>query len=214
MGLEFIPIFTEWAKEYDATVEGRDPEYAEVFSRYPEMLQMIAEKSGNQVLEFGSGTGNLTTALLRAGKKVYPIEPSEEMRQIARQKPELKDVHFANGDMENFEHPSTQIDTIVANFVFHHLNGIEKQRALKQYAALLPAGGKVIIGDTMFLSRMRFDDVILQSMASGKDTLADDLQREYYPLIPDLENYFHEAGFTATFLQINTFAWIVEATKK
>ncbi|BCA86496.1 putative methyltransferase YrrT [Enterococcus saigonensis] len=214
MGLEFIPIFKEWADEYDETVAGHDPEYADVFLGYEEMLKMITEKSGQTVLEFGSGTGNLTLALLNAGKDVYPVEPSVEMRALAQSKPELATVEFLAGDMENFPLPNRNIDTIAANFVFHHLNGIEKKRALKKYAALLPQGGKVIIGDTMFVSQLRFDAIITAAIAAGKQTLASDLQREYYPLLPDLENYFHEAGFAVKFWQINTFAWIAEAVKK
>lgn len=214
MGLEFMPIFKEWAGAYDDTVAGGDREYAEVFLNYNEMLHMIAEKSGQIVLEFGSGTGNLTISLLNAGKIVYPIEPSAEMRALAQSKPELEKVDFLTGDMENFPVPNDNIDTIAANFVFHHLNGIEKKQALKKYATLLPKGGKVIIGDTMFVSQIRFDDVITEAVKAEKLTLAADLQREYYPLLPDLENYFHEAGFAVKFWQINTFAWIAEAVKK
>lgn len=214
MGLEFIPIFKEWAKEYDETVAGHDPEYAEVFANYSEMLTMITEKAGQNVLEFGSGTGNLTIALLKAGKTVFPVEPSAEMRDLAKEKAELAGIDFLAGDMENFPLPAGNIDTIVANFVFHHLNGIEKKRALQKYAVLLPKGGKVIIGDTMFVSQMRFDDTITTAINTGKETLAADLQREYYPLLPNLENYFHEAGFTVKFWQINSFAWIAEAVKR
>lgn len=66
----------------------------------------------------------------------------------------------------------------------------------------------------MFVSQIRFDDVITEAVKAEKLTLAADLQREYYPLLPDLENYFHEAGFAVKFWQIKTFAWIAEAVKK
>lgn len=32
MGREFIPIFSDWAAEYDETVAGKDEEYRAVFS--------------------------------------------------------------------------------------------------------------------------------------------------------------------------------------
>ena len=50
MGREFIPIFSEWAKQYDETVKGKeDEEYREVFLHYPELLANIAEKAGDSV---------------------------------------------------------------------------------------------------------------------------------------------------------------------
>ena len=74
------------------------------------------------------------------------------MRQVAEAKPELSQVTFIDGDMEQFPQINFPIDTIVSSYVFHHLNETEKQRVIKRYKALLSEGGKVIIGDTMFLS--------------------------------------------------------------
>ena len=51
MGREFIPIFSEWAKQYDETVKGKDEEYREVFLHYPELLANIAEKAGDSMKE-------------------------------------------------------------------------------------------------------------------------------------------------------------------
>jgi putative AdoMet-dependent methyltransferase len=78
MGREFIPIFSDWAAEYDETVAGKDEEYRAVFFKYEQLLAEIAEKAGRSVVEFGSGTGNLTQALLTQGKNVLAIEPSPE----------------------------------------------------------------------------------------------------------------------------------------
>ncbi|MER2118551.1 MAG: class I SAM-dependent methyltransferase, partial [Enterococcus casseliflavus] len=102
MGREFIPIFSDWAAEYDETVAGKDEEYRAVFFKYEQLLAEIAEKAGQYVVEFGSGTGNLTQALLDQGKNVLAIEPSPEMRRIAKSKPSLSKVTFVDGDMEVF----------------------------------------------------------------------------------------------------------------
>lgn len=101
MGREFIPIFSDWAAEYDETVAGKDEEYRAVL-KYEQLLAEIAEKAGRSVVEFGSGTGNLTQALLDQGKNVLAIEPSPEMRRIAKSKPSLSKVTFVDGDMEVF----------------------------------------------------------------------------------------------------------------
>lgn len=211
MGREFIPIFSEWAKQYDETVKGKDEEYREVFLHYPELLANIAEKAGDSVIEFGSGTGNLTLELIRRKKTVFAIEPSAAMRQVAEAKPELSQVTFIDGDMEQFPQINFPIDTIVSSYVFHHLNETEKQRVIKRYKALLSEGGKVIIGDTMFLSPEHKESILRQAIKANHLRLAADLQREYYPLIPDIEPYFRANGFTSRFKQINAFVWLVEA---
>lgn len=38
MGREFIPIFSDWAAEYDETVAGKDEEYRAVFFKYEQLL--------------------------------------------------------------------------------------------------------------------------------------------------------------------------------
>ncbi|MDF2557477.1 MAG: hypothetical protein K0R71_1305 [Bacillales bacterium] len=213
MGREFLHVFTDWASEYDSSIQGHDKEYAEVFRNYPTILKIIADKAGNSVIEFGSGTGNLTKELILKNKQVYPVEPSPEMREIANNKPELQHITFIDGDMEHFPKPNFIIDTIVSTFVFHHLNGDEKQRVIQQYYDLLPPGGKIIFGDTMFLSEASHFKKINTALEENKLNLAKDLQREYYPLIPDIETYFTNAGFTTRFIQMNSYVWIVEAQK-
>ena len=58
MGREFLPLFEEWAKRYDETVNGDDPEYSEVFRNYEAILQEVVNLATGRILEFGAGTGN------------------------------------------------------------------------------------------------------------------------------------------------------------
>lgn len=213
MGLEFMPIFEEWASDYDNEVNGGNPEYQEVFAGYWRILEEITTLSGEIVLEFGSGTGNLTEKLLAAGKTVYPVEPSQEMLNIAQQKSALKDVTFLAGDMEDFPVLPEKIDTIVSNLVFHHLTASEKEQAIRRYNQLLPIGGKIIFGDTMFLSEKDYKEIVAAEKAHSRTELAADLEREYYPLIPELEAYFSTSGFQTNFRQMNRFVWLVVAEK-
>lgn len=213
MGLEFMPIFKDWAVSYDDEVEGHNPQYKDVFEGYWDIITEIINQSGNSILEFGSGTGNLTEKLLQAGKKVYPIEPSQEMRAIAQEKLKDYQVEFLDGDMENFPQPENEVDTIVSNLVFHHLNAAEKNSALAAYNKILPSGGKIIFGDTMFLSQAALDAIIERESSRGFEDLVEDLNREYYPLITDLEEIFRANNFKTTYRQMNNYVWIVIAEK-
>lgn len=101
MGREFLSLFDHWADSYDDTVSGHDEQYKEVFRRYPAILKEIVRLSGQNVLEFGSGTGNLTALLLAADKNVFGVEPSDAMKKAALQKG-LPDL-FHDGDFYHFQ---------------------------------------------------------------------------------------------------------------
>jgi len=212
MGREFLEIFEDWAESYDAFVEGEDPQYQEVFRGYDQILSAIVEKSGNSVIEFGVGTGNLTRKLLEAGKVVFPIEPSPQMCDLAKAKLGSA-VQIHDGDLLVFPLPPHEVDTIVSSYVFHHLNDEEKGEAARCYGALLPVGGKVVFADTMFESEAVRQSLIEQAKQAGFADLKADLEREYYPLIPDIARLFEDAGFATEFVQYNDFVWILEAVK-
>lgn len=212
MGREFLDIFTDWSSDYDDFVEGKDPEYQAVFEGYSTILKEIVRRSGLNVLEFGIGTGNLTEQLIMAGKWVFPIEPSKEMRKLAEIKLPNEMVIY-DGDMQHYPSPTRQLDTIVSSYVFHHLTDIEKGLALKDYASQLEGGGKVIFADTMFESQATNDQAIAQAKQKQFYALAEDLEREYYPLIPTLKELFEQAYFKVSFHQMNDYVWIAEGTK-
>ncbi|MFL2105323.1 class I SAM-dependent methyltransferase [Desemzia sp. FAM 23991] len=212
MGREFLDIFTDWATDYDDFVTGEDEEYKEVFLGYDSILQELVKRSGEFVLELGVGTGNLTRKLLAAGKRVYPIEPSGEMRQLADAKL-LGTVDIIDGDMQTFPLPPYKINTILSSYVFHHLNANEKAEVLHQYYELLEDGGSVVFADTMFIDRDSYEQKLAEAAHNQFYDLEEDLKREYYPLIPDLYRSFKDAGFSVSFTQMNPYVWIVEGKK-
>ncbi|MGQ0421726.1 class I SAM-dependent DNA methyltransferase, partial [Bacillus sp. HC-Mk] len=120
MGTEFNGLFDEWAHTYDSFVQGEDIQYKEVFAHYEDILEDVVNKSFGNVLEFGVGTGNLTNKLLLAGRTVYGIEPSREMRMIAKEKLP-KEFSITEGDFLSFEVPNS-IDAIVFKNSLHNWN--------------------------------------------------------------------------------------------
>ncbi|MUK88784.1 methyltransferase domain-containing protein [Ornithinibacillus sp. L9] len=212
MGREFIDIFEDWAEDYDHAVSGHDPQYKAVFADYENILHEVAKASYGNVLEFGVGTGNLTDKLLQAGLQVTGIEPSPAMREIVREK--LPEIEVVDGDFITFPNPTIEIDTIVSSYAFHHLNDVEKEQAVRQFAEMLPVGGKIVFADTMFESNVVKENIIHDSMQKGYTDLVDDLNREYYPIIDDIRNIFERSHFDISFKQMNDFVWLIIANKK
>ncbi|MBP2240510.1 putative AdoMet-dependent methyltransferase [Cytobacillus eiseniae] len=212
MGKEFLEIFEQWAGTYDDTVTGHDIEYREVFKHYDRLLQMVADRAYGHVVEFGPGTGNLTTKFIEKGLKVTGIEPSPSMRALAIEKVG-KQSSIIDGDFLSFS-VDQPIDIFASSYAFHHLTDEEKGTAIAKYGKLLATGGKIVFADTMYESADAYKQAIKKAVEDGFHNLAEDLQREYYTTIPFLKGLLEENGFTAAFEQCNDFVWIMEGVKK
>lgn len=210
MGREFVEIFDEWIDSYDASVSGEDPEYRDVFEKYEDILLAVTHKSFGNVIEFGTGTGNLTEKLLKAGYNVIGIEPNDAMRRVTAER--FPEISVVDGDLLAFN-VEYNIDTFVSTYVFHHLTDVEKGKALQKYASLLSTGGKIVFADTIFITEQAKIDQIEKERSRGFNNVADDLEREYYTTIPVLERAFKDAGFTVQFERMNDYVWLMDATK-
>lgn len=211
MGREFIDIFNDWSAEnYDASTSGQDPEYKDVFENYDGILDSVAERVAGTVIEFGTGTGNLTGKLMKHSN-VIGIEPNEVMRKLTAER--FPDLQVLDGDLLDFPKPES-VDAFVSSYVFHHLNDEEKGRALQLYADLLNSGGKVVFADTAFISEEAKRQQIEKERKRGYHKVADDLEREYYTTVPILIERFETAGFTVEMKKMNDYVWLMDATKK
>ncbi|MEN2767758.1 class I SAM-dependent DNA methyltransferase [Ornithinibacillus xuwenensis] len=212
MGREFLDIFEEWAEEYDNSVTGQDPQYKEVFRDYDIILDEVSANSIGSVLEFGVGTGNLTVKLLERGHHVFGVEPSAAMREITSEK--LPEADVVDGDFLHYPNPPFPIHTIVSTYAFHHLTDAEKNQAIRKFSETLAPNGKVVFADTMFETEIAKQQKIDEALALGFHDLADDLKREYYPLIGTMEELFKQNNFDISFKQMNDFVWLIIANYK
>jgi putative AdoMet-dependent methyltransferase len=212
MGREFMEVFEQWAEYYDDTVVGRDEEYKEVFLNYDRILEEVSKRSKGHVVEFGVGTGNLTTKLLDQGLEVTGIEPSPSMRNIANEKLGSR-LKVLDGDFLTYPEVK-EVDTYVSTYAFHHLTDTEKEIAIENYGKQLASGGKIVFADTMYESEEAYKRAIMDAMSKGFLNLANDLKTEYYTTIPILRAMLEKNGFEVLFYRCNEFVWILEAEKK
>lgn len=208
MGLQFLDVFKEWATQYDEAVTGRDPQYADVFAGYDDMLDDVVEQLVGTVMEFGVGTGNLSAKII-ARHQLVPIEPSPEMREVAERK---LGINVQEGDFLNF--PTDEaVDTVVSTYAFHHLTDEEKREAIERYATAFDTPRFVLL-DTMFESSEARQQIIDWASARGYVDLVEDLNREFYPWTQTIRSMLEENGYRVDMTQKNKFVWLVVATKQ
>jgi putative AdoMet-dependent methyltransferase len=212
MGREFIELFNEWAKTYEQTVNGKDPEYQAVFEGYETILDKVAISAKGNVLEFGVGTGNLMNRLIEKGHKVIGVEPSSEMRKIARER--FPNVQILDGDFLNYPPHSAKINTIVSTYAFHHLTDVEKNIAIQNFSKLLSKDDQIVFADTVFTDEKSRALQIEKVEKLGYKNLLQDLQTEYYTTIDTLSTIFQQNGFDVEFNRLNEYVWFILATKK
>jgi putative AdoMet-dependent methyltransferase len=211
----FNDLFDEWANDYDGAVAGLHPEYREVFQGYEGILERVvgelALPSGARILEIGVGTGNLTRLLLDAGYDVVGVEPSAQMRQRAAAK--LPTLTLFEGHFLQLPAADHSMEGVVSTYAFHHLTDSEKKEALARLYQIVKKDGKLVFADTVFKDAIAKRD--LQTEAKERDflQLAEDLEREYYPLLDTMKQLFRDTGWKARFEQMNRYVWLMTAVK-
>ncbi|SHH72866.1 putative AdoMet-dependent methyltransferase [Caloranaerobacter azorensis DSM 13643] len=209
----FNKLFDEWAKSYDETVYGTNNEYVEVFENYKDILKYISDEVSDKngtIVEIGVGTGNLTKVLYEKKSNIVGIEPSKEMRKIAKEK--LPNVDILDGHFLSIP-INKKIDAIVSSYAFHHLTYYEKKKSLEYLDSKLNNNGKIVIADTMFES-IEYKENLLKYIESNKCfNLLNDLRTEYYELLDDLCALFKELNYSYSLKKMNKFVWVISAIK-
>lgn len=94
-------MYGEFAEIYDLLMDGYDYERWELF--YEDCCRRFGGKF-DRVLEFGSGTGNMTQRVATKARQVVALDSSEEMLSMAKQKLLGKrNVTFLRAEMESFD---------------------------------------------------------------------------------------------------------------
>lgn len=94
-------MYAEFAQIYDVLMDDYD------YERWMRYYQDCCQHFGGRfqhILEFGAGTGNMTTLLAKSGREIVAVDASEDMLSIARQKLSgVRNVLLLTAEMQSFE---------------------------------------------------------------------------------------------------------------
>jgi ubiquinone/menaquinone biosynthesis C-methylase UbiE len=130
-------VFDEIAAEYDR----HRPAYPDEL--VDQACQVAGIGSGDQVLEVGCGSGQLTRGLLARGLHVTALEPGKSLMALARKNLEgAGAVEFVNAQFEDALLPREQFQAVFSASAFHW---VDPKVSWQKAAAVLVPGGTLAL---------------------------------------------------------------------
>lgn len=124
------------AGDWDATLY--DGRHDFVWKFGDSLVELLAPRPGERVLDVGCGTGHLTAKIATAGAEAVGLDPSAEMLAAARR--EYPQLRFVEGDARGFDLGA--FDAVFSNAALHWVRPAED--AVRWIARALRPGGRFV----------------------------------------------------------------------
>jgi SAM-dependent methyltransferase len=118
------------------------------FARVHRDLMHLFPAPPADVIDIGAGTGRDAAALAALGHRVVAVEPTAELRTLARRlhpDPEIAWVDDALPDLAQVRRRGDCFDLVLLSAVWMHLDAAERRRAMPVLARLARPGGLVAL---------------------------------------------------------------------
>jgi trans-aconitate methyltransferase len=116
-----------------------DAKHAFVWENAKGVVELLAPKPGERILDLGCGTGTLTSEIAASGAEVLGVDRSPEMIEEARKK--FPALRFEVCDARSLEF-SAEFDAVFSNAALHWIP--EASLVLKGVARSLKPGGRFV----------------------------------------------------------------------
>ncbi len=200
--------FDTWSGEYDESIERHSKGYP--FEAYYNVLSyvqgLVKLDEEVKILDIGIGTGLLTKELYKKGAKIYGIDFSKKMLEIAKIKMPKGIFYccdFKSGLPKELK--EEKFDYIVSSYAIHHINEDEKVEFIKELKNRLKEKGKIIIADVAFETKEKMNEC---KRISGKHWDDD----EYYIILEDIKRKMNNLNLDIKYTQISSCAGVLEIT--
>jgi len=160
------------------------------------LVELLAPKEGERILDLGCGTGDLAKKLDGQGVTVVGIDKSENM--IAQAKNKYPTIHFSVKDATNLEYMN-EFDAVFSNATLHWVKPPSK--ALACIYESLKIGGRFVAefggkGNVQLIT----NEIVKQITNEGIEFQSEH-NPWYYPSIGQYAALMEEIGFRVTFAQ-------------
>lgn len=165
-----------------AAYAGRAQEYIEAVGRIEHVeradLDFVgrwAKRVNGRILDIGSGPGQWTEWLRRAGHAVEGVEPVREF--VASARAAYPDSRYRVGRAESLPEADAVLGGILAWYSLIHVPPLEIDRALGEFARVVRPGGSLLLGFFAADQQSRFDHAVAPAYFWPVPLLAARLER-------------------------------------
>jgi len=136
--------FDDYARSYDAlhnqnlAASGEPLEYFSAYKRA--CLERLGAPSGEPLLDYGCGIGNVTRALADGFREVHGLDPSAESLKVARERVPTATFHASIHGV-----PVNYFGSAVLSGVLHHVPRPERAGVLEDVRSKLRPGGRLYV---------------------------------------------------------------------
>jgi trans-aconitate methyltransferase len=187
------------ANHYDAA-------HSYVWTLAADLIELLAPRAGERVLDLGCGTGHLTAKIAGRGASVVGIDASAEMVRQARAN--YPGLEFRVGDATSFE-VEKPVDAVFSNATLHWVT--DAGAAAGRIARALRPGGRFVAefggaGNVREVSR-----AIAAGLVAVGAPAFETLSPWYFPGIAEYAAVLEGAGLEVTFATLFDRPTVVEA---
>jgi ubiquinone/menaquinone biosynthesis C-methylase UbiE len=138
-----------------------------------ELIEHANVQPNHHVLDIGCGTGTLAVQLKRQypAAHVFGLDPDPKALRRAKAKTERAgvSVEFKEGFADELPYERASFDRVFSSFMFHHLEGGDRERALREVLRVLRPGGSFHLVDFIVSDQGGFFHRFINSHAEMKD---------------------------------------------
>jgi putative AdoMet-dependent methyltransferase len=186
--------FNRLASTHDEQVASHSGQYADYDEALDTIVRLIAPTQGEQGLDIGACTGNLSARFMERGITMSAVDQSKEMLRLCHKKHIGLETRL--GNFLALPYLGGRFDFVVSSFAFHHLTHDQQLLALEEMRRVLKPNGRICIADLMVPKESDMNSV------------------DQYPYLQTLMLWFESNGYRAHSLTINPLLHVVCAVPK
>src|SRR5436190_18459317 len=169
-----------------------EDKHAFVWKQGASLVELLAPKPGERILDLGCGTGHLTAAIAEAGASVVGLDQSPEMLEQARSA--YPNLEFVLGDARKFSFEDS-FDGVFSNAVLHWVRSPEA--VIRCVRDALKPGGR-FVAEFGGKGNVRAIEAALR-VAAGRAGLRLDEPLWYFPGVGEYATLLETAGLEVRF---------------
>ncbi|MEO0457466.1 MAG: methyltransferase domain-containing protein [Cyanobacteria bacterium P01_A01_bin.114] len=150
------------------------------------LIDLLAPQSGEQILDLGCGTGQLTNVLAEAGAQVEGIDADPAM--VAQAQQNYPGLTFRTADARDFE-VATPVDAVFSNAVLHWV--LQPETVVQSVRRALKPGGRFV---AEFGGKGN-----VQTIISAVESCLHQPNFWYFPSVAEYASLLEAHGFEVTF---------------